>query len=238
MAKRRILTAFFALWPLAASPQDLRPVQGDTASRRAAITGGGGPGRCTLEVNVDHAAQIEISGDTGNLRTLAGQPSFWRRFECNVPLPRTPHDFQIARVNGRGSVRLLKDPSSNHGTAVVHILDPKGGRGVYTVDLAWRGPGGGWGPGPGQGPRGNQFAVQRCQEAVSDRLNRDGYQVASFGRIDPDNNAGPGGRIHGVVTGKRGAQRSRFSFSCSVDPRSGAVRSLDVRRHEPDWKYQ
>jgi len=236
MAKRQILTALFALLPLAAScAQDLRPAGADAASRRAAITGGGGPGRCTLEVNVDHAAQIEIAGDTANLRTLAGQPSFWRRFECNVPLPRTPHDFQIARVNGRGSVRLLRDPSSNHGTAVVHILDPKSGRGVYTLDLAWRGPGG-WGPGPG--PRGSQFAVQRCQEAVSDRLNRDGYQVASFGHVDPDHDAGPGSRIHGVVTGKRGAERSRFSFSCSVDLRSGMVRSLEVRRHGPKWSYQ
>jgi hypothetical protein len=236
MAKQGMLTVLFALIPLAASPQDSRPAHGgDTASRRAAITGGGGPGRCRVEVNVDHAAQIEIFGDTGNLRTLAGQPSFWRRFECNVPMPRMPRDFQMTRITGRGQVRLLKDPSSNHGTAVFHILDSKAGRGVYSLDLAWRGPGG-WGPGPG--PRGGEYAVQRCQEAVSDRLNREGYQVASFGRIDPDHDAGPMSRINGVVTGKRGPERRRFSFSCSVDLRSGAVRSLDIRRHEPHWSAQ
>jgi len=32
-------------------------------SRRATITGGGGNGRCTVQVSVDHTAEVEVSGD-------------------------------------------------------------------------------------------------------------------------------------------------------------------------------
>jgi hypothetical protein len=207
-------------------------VHADTVSRRAAITGGGGPGRCTVEVNIDHTAEVEIFGDQGNLKTLGGQPAFWRRFECNVPLPQTPHDFQIARVNGRGQVRLLKDPSSNRGVAVVHISDPKAGRGVYLVDIAWRIPGSGWGPGAGPS------RIEKCQNAVSFRLNRDGYQVSSFGRIAPQHSPGPNDWISGEVIGRRGFESRRFSFSCTIERRSGQVRHVDVRRHDPQWSYQ
>jgi hypothetical protein len=223
------------------------PIHADTVSRRAAITGGGGPGRCTIEVNVDHEAQIEIFGDTANLRTLAGQPAFWRRFECNAPLPGRPHDFHLARINGRGHVRVLKDPSSNRGTAVVHILDPKAGRGVYSLDVAWRANTGGWvppqGPGPGPVPNVPRFAIERCQNAVGQWLNRDGYRVVSFGRVVPDRGPGPHGWISGIVNGKRGIENRRFSFSCAVDLRAGEVKYVDVRRHDrgsnfPGWSYQ
>jgi hypothetical protein len=227
----------------------LGSLHADTVSRRAAITGGGGPGRCAIEVNVDHEAQVEILGDTANLRTLGGQPAFWRSFECNVPLPQTPRDFQISRINGRGFVRLLKDPSSNNGTAVIHVSDPKAGRGVYSLDLTWRKTGSGWGPGPlpggGWGPRpepgpggGGWFATRSCQDSVTSWLNRDGYQVTSFGRMAPEDRPGPNRWISGLVTGKRGSDYRRFSFVCSVDVRSGQVRYVDVRRHVSHWSHQ
>src|SRR5580693_7347837 len=51
-------------------------------SRRATITGGGGNGRCTVQISVDHTAEVEVSGDMGVLTTIAGQPASWRRFQC------------------------------------------------------------------------------------------------------------------------------------------------------------
>lgn len=100
----------------------------------------GGPldrGKCTVEVVVDGAAEVEIRGDTADLRNLAGVPPQWRRFECTGPLPRDPGDFRFAGVDGRGRQQLVRDPR-NGGVATVRIDDPAGGSEGYTFDIMWR----------------------------------------------------------------------------------------------------
>jgi len=105
----------------------------------AQMRGGvGDHGKCTIEVTVDSVAEIEITGDEGRMRTLSGAPSVWRRMECNQPLPPNPREFQFSGVDGRGRQTLLRDPSSNRGTAVVRIEDPQGGSGGYKFDMIWR----------------------------------------------------------------------------------------------------
>jgi hypothetical protein len=73
-------------------------------------------------------------------------------------------------------------------------------------------------------------AIQICQDSVTDRLNRDGYSYVTFERTIPDNNPGRNDRVNGRVSAKRGFETTRFSFSCSVDFRSGRVRSVNVNR--------
>jgi len=123
-------------------------------SYRAQIRGGGDHGKCTIEVVVDGVAEIEIQGDQGRMRTLAGAPSTWRRMDCNQPLPPNPLDFHFSGVDGRGRQALLRDPSNNRGVAVVRIEDPDGGREGYKFDIEWRGAGGGGGYRDGGGDRG------------------------------------------------------------------------------------
>lgn len=107
---------------------------------RAAISGrGGDSGKCTIEVEVDGAADVEIREDIGRLHTLSGQPSTWRRFQCNQPMPLNPAEFRFRGIDGRGKVELIRDPRSGRGVAVVRIQDPKGGREGYTFDLEWKG---------------------------------------------------------------------------------------------------
>jgi hypothetical protein len=202
----------------------MQPAPANPVSRRATITGGGGTGRCTIEVSVDHAAEVEIFGDTGLLTTTAGQSAAWRRFQCNAPLPRNPVDFRFGRTNGRGTVTVIQDPRSTGGRAVVQITDPQGGRATYTFDLQWRGPRDGGGGFP------MARAIQICQDSVTNRLNRDGYSYVTFERTIPDNNPGRNDWVNGRVSAKRGFETTRFSFSCSVDFRSGRVRSVDVNR--------
>lgn len=110
--------------------------------RRASITDSGNPdrGKCTIEVVVDGAAEVEIRGDTAVLRNLAGQPPQWRRFVCNGILPPNPRDFRFAGVDGRGRQQLVRDPR-NGGVAVVRIDDPDNGAEGYTFDLIWSGNG-------------------------------------------------------------------------------------------------
>lgn len=229
----------------------MQAANANPVSLRATITGGGGDGRCTISVSVDHSAEVDVSGDLGLLTTTGGQPATWRRFQCNAPMPRQPVDFRFVRIEGRGSMRLLQDPRSTGGRTVVQITDPQSGRGNYTFDLQWRGPGGGgWQPGPpvppgpprpplpppgsGAGPGGLPMgrAIQICQDSVTDRLNRDGYQYVAFERTLPDPNPGHDYWISGGVNGKRGFRTERFSFSCSVDARWGRVRSVDVQRRD------
>jgi hypothetical protein len=225
--------------------------QANTTTRYADIIGGGGGvnGRCTIEVIVDGGAEVEISGDTGVLSTLSGQPAAWRRFQCNGPMPRNPVDFRFYGISGRGSARLLRDPRSSGGTAVIRLNDPQGGRALYTFALQWRGFGGGSGacppapspvpppfppPFPPGGPSSGGFpmarAIQICQDSVTDRLNRDGYRYVTFERTIPDNNPGRNDWLVGMVNGRRGFETAWFSFACSVDFRTGRVRSVDVRR--------
>jgi len=120
---------------------------GGTSDRRAAIRGGGGDGgKCTIEVEVDGVAEVEINGDMGRLRTLSGNPASWRRFECSAVMPSNPPEFRFKGVDGRGRQELLNDPRGRGG-AVIRIDDPKGGSESYTFDVEWRGFGGGSGSG-------------------------------------------------------------------------------------------
>ncbi len=109
-----------------AQPRKMTPVGGGTSDR----------GKCTIEVVVDGSAEVEVRGDTANLRNLGGGAPQWRRFQCSGPLPANPGDFRFEGVDGRGRQQLLRDPRSG-GTAVVRIDDPQGGSEGYTFDLIW-----------------------------------------------------------------------------------------------------
>src|SRR5947209_14408596 len=75
-----------------------------TSSRQASMRGGGNPneGKCTVEVVVDGAAQVEIRGTSAQLINLKGQPAQWRRFECTSPMPTNPAGVRFSGVDGRG----------------------------------------------------------------------------------------------------------------------------------------
>jgi hypothetical protein len=134
------------------------PMLAQNLQRQAAIVGGGdnGRGKCTFEVVVDGAAEVEIRGTNATLRTLNGRPAQWRRFECSSAMPVNPGDFRFAGVDGRGRSSLVRDPR-NGGVAVVRIEDRDGGAEGYTFDIMWDARGGGGSPGfpvvPNGGPR-------------------------------------------------------------------------------------
>lgn len=94
---------------------------------RATITGREGTGRCTIEVSVDGTAEIEVTGGMGLLRTFSAQEALWQRFQCNRPLPAKPIDFRVVRIEGRGMIRLVREPSFNGGTTANPDRRPKSG---------------------------------------------------------------------------------------------------------------
>lgn len=126
-----------------------------TDRRQAEIRGGGGDGKCTIEVLVDDVAEVEVRGTQAVIRTLSGSPSSFRRFQCNQAMPTMPYDFRFRGIDGRGRQDLVGAPDQR-GVAVIRIEDSKGGNEGYTFDLEWRGGtdsgfgnGGGFRPGGG-----------------------------------------------------------------------------------------
>lgn len=180
-----------------------------SATRRANMTGNRSDnGKCTIEVRVDQAADVEISGDTGRIRTLGGQPASWVRFECNSPLPRNPSDFRFKGIDGRGQVSLVRDPQSTRGVAVVHIEDPKGGSEGYTFDLEWRG-------GSDYDSR-DQSRFPRNDDRYDDRYDRDDdrrRRRSQYGRGNRDSRAS-------IITCASNDGRRNY---CDADTRDGVV---------------
>jgi hypothetical protein len=212
--------------------------------RRAQIVGGGNPdrGKCTIEVVIDGAAEVEIRGDTATLRNLSGQQPQWRRFECTSPMPANASNFRFIGVDGRGRQELVRDPREG-GVAVIRIEDPQGGSEGYTFDVTWNGGGGGYPPNPerGYGDRNSgrpgwqpglnrrmpaDEAIRVCQESVvqqaEERLHT---RQLSFQRVTIDDNPGRNDWVIGSFEVRRFNRDERYRFSCSVDFESGRVRS-------------
>jgi len=205
--------------------------------RRASLrSGGGDQGKCTIEVVVDGVAEVDIRGDTADLRNLAGQPAQWRRFECNGPMPANPADFRFAGVDGRGRQQLVRDPRQG-GVAVVRIEDPQGGSEGYTFDIFWNNRGG-FEPPRGGGDRGvdrggrrfsTDDAVRGCQDMVrQEAMNRLRARDIEFRRTAIDDKPGRNDWVVGTLAVRRGPRDEIYSFSCSVDFDSGRVRSAQI----------
>ena len=129
-----VLTGAMALVVAAAIP-----ALAQSQNIQARISGGGGNGKCTIEVVVQGTADVQIRGNQGTLRTFSGNPAQWRRLECNQPLPSNPTNFKFTGVDGHGRQGLSVDPNTNNGVAVIHIENTTGGNEGYTSDITWNG---------------------------------------------------------------------------------------------------
>ena len=231
----------------------LLTVSGSAFAQRDSMTanirgGGGDGGKCTIEVDVDGVADVEVRGDRAYIRTLQGQPAFFRRFECNMVMPRVPSDFRFRGIDGRGRVELVRSPDSG-GVAVVRIEDSKGGREGYTFDLEWRG-----GSGTSRdvyrddrrfpdtyGNRDDRRysrdsddgyvsreALGLCQDAVrSEARSRFGVRNVRFRSTDTRDLRGARDRVVGEFEANRG---ELYEYSCTVNTANGRVRNVDIRR--------
>jgi len=229
--------------------------------RRATISGSGGTsGKCTIEVRVDMLAEIDVYGDSGRLRTIAGQPATWTRLECTDSLPYGMSDFRLSGIDGRGSVKLVQDPRNNNSMAVIRIEDPSGGSDGYTFEISWSGASGGaptggfatgWGgpaaggtsppsttgSGRGRGGWGDRLTAERamdlCRTEVRARSERD-YGLRNIDITSTAVDSGQGRRdwITGAFSDRSSNRRraSGYRFNCQVDYSSGQVRNVEILR--------
>ncbi len=247
---KKLLAALFAI--------GLSSIWGQRVSdrRSAEIRGGGGEGKCTIEVEVDDVAEIEINGPNAMIRTINGAPASFRRFQCNQEMPNRPAQFRFKGIDGRGRQELVNSPE-NGGRAIIRIEDSKGGSEGYTFDIFWRGSGGGFGGGSGSGGifGGNNGGGYNNGGANS---NRGGY--INGGSNDVWNNNGSfnfegGNRGSGTYRDRNGSmrrldrvrvtinrsgellvefqgERGRLEFSGPVDRRQGRRIFSNVRNSE------
>ncbi len=227
---------------LAAAAAIAVPAGAQGLQRRAALVGGGGPqaGRCTADVIVDGAAEVEIRGDNGSLRDLSGRPPEWRRFECTSVMPINPGNIRFS-ASGRGSAQLVRDPR-NGGVAVIRIQDPDAGAQIYHLELSWSNGGpyqaqGAWDRDRSERDRagfGANQAVQVCQDAVRqqamDRFHTDNVY---FRDTRMDDNPGRRDWVVGMLDAHPpyGPER-HMRFSCSVNFDTGRVRSAQIEPME------
>jgi hypothetical protein len=219
-------------------------------SRRASIRGNGNPneGKCTLEVVVDGAADVEIRGDNATLRNINGQQPQWRRFECSSRMPDRPEGFRFRGIDGRGRVQLIQDPR-NGGPAVVRIEDSQGGSEGYTFDLEWGGRGDFTGNRPpdnrppdnrppdfrpgDRGPVNGGFSAERavrgCEQAVRQQAGqRFGSPNIDFRGTRIDDNPGRRDWVIGDFAVRRYGREEMHRFTCSVNLADGDIRTVEI----------
>lgn len=245
MKRTFLISVLAALSAWGASAQEAR--------RQAVITGRAGSPKCTIEVEVDEVADVEIQGSFARLHTLRGGPATWRRFECNQPMPQNPAGFRFQGIDGRGRQTLIGDPQSS-GAAVVRIEDPKSGREGYTFDIEWEGAGGPafrqppQPPFPGGDRDGNynrdrdlgrnpdrdirfgaDEAARQCSDGARDQLRRSGYSDIRVLDAKIDGESGRGDWVYGTLSGQRGPRLENFKFACSVDFQARRIGAPNVR---------
>jgi hypothetical protein len=89
--------------------------------------------------SVDDVVEIRLQGNRVEYRTLSGKELRDVRSDIGrADLPRGDVDLRLSDVQGRGSVRLVQQPSSFNGyTAIIRINDPQRGIGRYDFDVSW-----------------------------------------------------------------------------------------------------
>ncbi len=222
-----------SFWPSVAALTAICGTLGaQTLQRNATMRGGDiNRGKCTIEVVVDGAAEVEIRGASAVLRNLYGRTAQWRRFECNAALPRNPSDFRFAGVDGRGKQTLIRDPR-NGGVAVVRIEDKQGGSEGYTFDIFWTGGFDGGGR-PGPPPPSRRWTVEQavrgCQDSVRQQAaDRFRTTVVDFRKTAIDDNPSRRDWVVGSFAIRRSNRDEEYRFSCSVDFDNGRVRSAQI----------
>ncbi len=117
--------------------------EAELGGRPAGRTGGyygnyGTSGRMRWSGRVDDEVVIMIQGSRASIRTVTGDQVRNEDFSFDSPLPRQELKMNLKKVNGRGSVDLIEEPSRrNDYSAVVRIRDKKSGTGDYEFELSW-----------------------------------------------------------------------------------------------------
>ena len=98
----------------------------------------------TFDVNVyvDGEVDLIIRGGEIGSEVFSGRPIRDAGSQYSSPLPRTEFSrFDVQRIDGRGKVELLEEPSRRNGySARIRVEDRSGGEDRYHVRITWEVP--------------------------------------------------------------------------------------------------
>ena len=98
----------------------------------------GGSGQMTWRGRVDDDVRIVIRGGTAEVETIGGSPYYDANSSFSESLPTRRVTVRLQKRRGRGDVFIEQQPSRENGySAVVRILDKKGGASDYEFELSW-----------------------------------------------------------------------------------------------------
>jgi hypothetical protein len=88
---------------------------------------------------VDDRVHLAIRGSSIETRTVSGVAQREGASTFTSPLPASPVEVDVVKVSGRGTVKVVQQPSQlNDFTAVIEIYDNQGGAQEYRLDIVWR----------------------------------------------------------------------------------------------------
>ena len=89
--------------------------------------------------NVDGELEIQIRNGRVNYRNISGASPTGIRVSEGRGASRTGGLVNISQSQGRGSVRVIQQPSNRNGyTTIIRINDPQRGYGYYDFDVFWQ----------------------------------------------------------------------------------------------------
>ncbi len=96
-------------------------------------------GQVSWRGRVDDRVQLAIRGKSIETRTISGTQNPDGVANFTSALPDRPVEVSVNKLSGRGTVRVLQQPSrSNDFTAVIEIYDTGGGAQEYRLEIVWR----------------------------------------------------------------------------------------------------
>jgi len=127
----------------------------------------------TWSGTVDREVVIVVRGRSVETRAAGLDASFAPRLDVRDDLPRIGGQLDVRRVDGRGEVVVLQQPSPrNDYTAMLRIRDPRSGRDDYRLVVSWLPVGGGWDPRDDR-RRDDDWDRDRRRDDRDDRRGRD-----------------------------------------------------------------
>lgn len=92
----------------------------------------------TWNGTVDREVLLFIRGRNVETRASGQDASYAPQLELRDELPRFAGDIDIHKVDGRGNIEVVQQPSArNDFTAIVRVSDPRAGADRYRVVVSW-----------------------------------------------------------------------------------------------------
>lgn len=122
---------------------DISRELGNGGNNGGGNNGGNNPpsaqGRAFWRGTVDKEVQLIIQARNIETRTISGASYTNEKFSFTSSLPTRNVQVEVTKRKGRGSVRVIEQPSrDNDYTAIIQILDEDGGAKEYELEIGWR----------------------------------------------------------------------------------------------------